>query len=368
MSPERITPAFRQLCSFENLWLAWQLAAKRKRGSITTATFEFRVADAVLGLREILTDGSYRPEPYRHFDIHEPKKRRISAAPFRDRVVHHALCQVIEPRFERGFIQDSFANRIGKGTHRAMERFQSFSRRYRYVLRLDIEQHFAAIDHAVLFAGLARKIPEPDVQALIKTIIDSGVGILEQQYTMRRFPGDDLLAACRPRGLPIGNLTSQFWSNCYLHPLDLFIKRELGCKGYLRYVDDFALFDDRRDTLWRWKRAIIERLQTLRLTVHESQAQVVPVRCGSPWLGFVIFPDHRRVKGRKARYTRRRLQQRYRDYRAGKISFAEFDASVQGWINHVRYADSWGLRESVLHPMLLVSESTLQYRTPKKIA
>ena len=162
------------------------------------------------------------------------------------------------------------------------------------------------------------------------------------------FPGDDLLAACRPRGLPIGNLTSQFWSNCYLHPLDLFIKRELGCRGYLRYVDDMALFADSKAQLWAWKQAIVERLAALRLTIHEGSAQVAPVSAGIPWLGFVVYPTHRRLKSRKAVAATRRLSQRFDAWRRGDISFGEFDASVQGWINHVRYADSWGLREHVL--------------------
>jgi hypothetical protein len=161
-------------------------------------------------------------------------------------------------------------------------------------------------------------------------------------------PGDDLLALCRPRGLPIGNLTSQFWSNCYLHPLDLFVTGELGCKAYLRYVDDFALFSDSKETLWRWKAAVRERLAVLRLCFHETSAQVVPVHCGIPWLGFVVYPDRMRVKGRKVVSATRRLSARYEQWHSGAISFGEFDASVQGWINHVRYADSWRLREHVL--------------------
>ena len=158
------------------------------------------------------------------------------------------------------------------------------------------------------------------------------------------FPGDDLLAACRPRGLPIVNLTSQFWSNCYMHPFDQFVTRELGCRAYLRYVDDFALFADSKRTLWMWKRAIVDRLARLRLIIHGSAAQVTPVSHGIPWLGFVVYPTRRRVKARKVCSTTRRLRTLLDDYRAGRITFGELDASVQGWINHVRYADSWGLR------------------------
>jgi formylglycine-generating enzyme required for sulfatase activity len=269
-----------------------------------------------------------------------PKRRKISAAPFRDRVVHHALCNVIEPRFERLFIADSYANRTGKGTHRAIDRLQQFAQRHRYVLRADIVKHFPSIDHQILRATLARVVPEADLMALIDRIIASGAGVLDDEYAMTYFPGDDLLAACRPRGLPIGNLTSQFWSNCYLHPFDQFVTRELRCAAYLRYVDDFALFSDSKCELWAWKRAITERLARLRLIIHERPAQVLPVENGIPWLGFVVFPTHRRVKARKVRGAANRLRGRLDDYLAGHISFAELNASVKGWVNHIRYADT----------------------------
>jgi hypothetical protein len=159
------------------------------------------------------------------------------------------------------------------------------------------------------------------------------------------FPGDTLFAVNRWRGLPIGNLTSQFWSNCYLNPLDWFVTRQLRCGAYLRYVDDMALFSDSKNELWVWRAAIIDYLTRLRLTLHESKAQPAPVANGIPWLGFVIYPDYRRVKRRNVVGFRRRLERNITLYRAGDITFAELDASVQGWINHVRYADTWGLRE-----------------------
>ncbi len=339
--------AFTRLTTWENLLDAWGKAAKGKRGRESTARFEHRLADHLLELQDELGSYSYRPGPYYHFYIHEPKQRRISAAPFRDRVVHHALCNVIEPRFERRFIADSYANRPGKGTHRAVDRLQQFARRYRYVLRLDVIKHFPSIDHAILRDILARVIPEDDILWLVDRILESGVGVLDEEYTMVWFPGDDLLAAARPRGLPIGNLTSQFWSNCYLDPFDHFVKRELRCLAYLRYVDDLALFSDSKRELWRWKQVIEEHLAGLRLTVHQ-EAQVTPVTAGIPWLGFIVYPNHRRIKARNVHHFSRRLRERWTAYCAGEISFAEFDASVQGWIEHVRYGDTWGLRRQLL--------------------
>lgn len=355
MSPSaEISRAYSALCGFENLLDAWRKAAKGKRGFGPAASFEFHLADRLLELREELLSGRYQPGQYVNFTIHEPKRRTISAAPFRDRVVHHALCNIIEPRFEPLFIADSYANRIGKGTHAALDRLHYFALRHRYVLRVDIVKHFASIDHAVLLDVLARRIPEPDIMGLIKRIVASGDGVLDHEYPMTWFEGDDLLAACRPRGLPIGNLTSQFWSNCLLHPFDQFVTRELRCPAYLRYVDDFALFSDDPAQLWQWKQAIIKRLARFRLTIHEAEAQVAPTRCGIPWLGFVVYPGYRKVKGRKVHHTRRALAARLEQYHAGLISYAELEASITGWINHVCYADSWGLRRNVLGDLVIV--------------
>jgi hypothetical protein len=200
---------------------------------------------------------------------------------------------------------------------------------------------------------LFRVIQDPDIQRLINVILQSGVGVLADEYEMVYFQGDNLLSPLRPRGLPIGNLTSQFWSNCYLNPFDWFVTRQLGCPAFLRYVDDFALFADSKQQLWAWREAIITYLAQLRLTVHEAEGQVTPSQGGIPWLGFVVYPNHRQLKGRNVVKFRRRLARNMSLYQQGAISFAELDASVQGWINHVRYADTWGLRSQILSPYTL---------------
>jgi RNA-directed DNA polymerase len=369
------TAAFNALCSWPNLWQAWQRAAAGKRGRPTTAAFEYAVADRLLALQAQLRTGHYRPLPYTQFVIHEPKRRCISAAAFQDRVVHHALCAIIEPRFERLFLPHSFANRVGKGTHGAVQSLQALAREYPWVLRADVRQHFPSIDHAVLLQALGTQIPEPDVMALVRTIVSSGDGwdqtvttapqqrtpIVSTPPALEPFPGDDLLAVCRPRGLPIGNLTSQFWSNCVLHALDLLVVRELRCPGYVRYVDDFALFGHSKQQLWQFKAAVVERLQRLRLRVHEGSMQVVPTRAGTPWLGFVVYPTHLLVKSRNVRHTTRKLASLYGSWCEGHISFGEFDACVQGWVAHVQQADSWGLRRHVLAPFELPPGFAPQY-------
>jgi hypothetical protein len=301
----------------------------------------------LIQLQRELQDQAYRPGAYYSFYIHEPKRRLISAAPFRDRVVHHALCNLIEPPFERSFIKDSYANRVGRGTHRAVDRCQQFARRYPYALQCDIRQFFPSIDHAILRRTLARKVRDEDVRWLIDRILESGIGVLSEQYAMVWFPGDDLFAASRPRGLPIGNLTSQFWANCYLNSFDHFVKRELRCKGYLRYVDDFVLFAEDKATLWAWHRALVARLARLRLTIHPG-AHPRPVTEGLPFLGFVVYPDRRRLKRRKGIHYRRRFRTLLQQYAEGEISLDEVTASARGWANYARYGNTVGLRKAVL--------------------
>jgi retron-type reverse transcriptase len=343
---------FKGICSWDNLLLAFNRAAKGKRGQANVSAFEHRLEDNLLQLQTELREGRYQPGAYTSFYIHEPKIRLISAAPFRDRVVHHALCNIIEPMFEKSFIADSYANRIGKGTHRAIDRVQRYSRRFRYVLQCDIRQFFPSIDHRVLKEILERKISDPMVFRLIDLILASGASILNQTYSMVYFPVDDLFAVNRPRGLPIGNLTSQFWANCYLNPFDHFVKRELRCPGYVRYVDDCVLFADRKEILWDWLARIHEQLDRLRLTIHGG-AQPKPVTEGIPFLGFIVYPDRRRLKRRKGVYFQRKLKEKIRDFQAGHITLPQLTASVQGWVNHVRYGNTVGLRRAILRECIV---------------
>jgi retron-type reverse transcriptase len=334
---------FQSLHTWENLWGAYKKAARGKRGRPSTAEFEYLLADNLLALQNELAEQSYYPGAYHSFYIHEPKRRLISAAAFRDRVVHHALCNVSVPFFERQFIAESYANRRRKGTHKALDCCQRFARRFRYVLQCDVVQFFPSIDHAILQQTLQNMLPDDSLDWLIARVLQSGVGVLAEEYQMVYFPGDDRFTALRPRGLPIGNLTSQWWANCYLNPFDQFVKRQLRCKGYLRYVDDFLLFSDSKAQLWEWRAALIERLARYRLTIHEEQAFPRPVAEGIPFLGFVIFPDHRLLKRRKGIAYRRRLQT--------LLHFAprpQVEASLRGWINHVQHGDTYGLRRAML--------------------
>lgn len=340
-----------RLISWENLMLAYANAARGKRGKPATASFEFELENALIARQEELTTKCYQPGIYHNFYIHEPKKRLISAAPFRDRVVHHALCNLITPMLETRFISNSFANRVGKGTHRAIDLCQRYARNNRYFLQCDLVQFFPSIDHAILRRELEKAIPDPTIFWLIDRILASGAGILADEYDMVYFPGDDLFARMRPRGLPIGNLTSQWWANTYLNSFDHFVLRELRCKAYLRYVDDFILFSNDKTELWEWCKSIVDRLAKMRLLLHEAQSMPRPVTDGIRFLGFDIRPAYRRLKREKNRSFQRKIK-----HLITNASRPQIKASVQGWINHARYGDTWRLRRTVLQKFGLLNE------------
>ena len=343
-----------QLYKWENISLAYRNASRGKRGRGATAAFEMFLADNLLELQQELEEQTYQPGGYASFYIHEPKRRLISAAPFRDRVVHHALCNVTVPYFEKLFIPDSYANQKGKGTHRALDRCTQFARRFRYVLQCDIKQFFPSIDHVILSEILGKMLPDESVMWLIKRILGSGQGVLSEEYEMAYFPNDDLFAFQRSRGLPIGNLTSQWWANCYLHPFDQFVKRELGCHGYVRYVDDFLIFGNDKRELLQWREKVCKRLERFRLILHEGSAFPKPVTEGIPFLGFQIFPDHRRLKPRKGYAFRRKVSHLMKF-----ASQEKMEASLRGWINHVRYGDTFGLRYSLLSEFQLITKENV---------
>jgi retron-type reverse transcriptase len=341
-----------KIADFEALYWAWRKARRNKRYKAAAAAFERNLDYELHHLHQELQSQTWQPGPYRSFTVHEPKRRKISAAPFRDRVVHHALIQVLEPLYERHFIYDSYANRHRKGTHRALDRCTHYLRRYKYVLQCDVQQFFPAIDHEILKATLAQKIACPATLALCSQIIDSGAGVLRDEYTMRWFPGDDLFAQNRPRGLPIGNLTSQFWANVYLNPLDQFVKHQLRCGGYVRYVDDFLLFADDKATLKQWRQDLIQFLAGRRLTLHETRAQARPVEQGLPFLGFTVYPDHRRLKRSKGIAYRRHLKTLWRDYQAGQLDPKDLRASVMAWLGHIRHGDTFRLCGSLFDDVI----------------
>ena len=342
----KVRHLFDAIANFPALVAAGRRAARGKWAKPGAAAFLANLETEVLRLERELTSGCYWPGRYKIIEIFEPKHRMVSAAPFRDRVVHHAFCAVCEPIFERGFIFDSYANREGKGTHRAVARYESFRDRYGYVLRCDIWRYFPAIDHEILKRDLRRRIACDRTLALADRIID---GSNPQEPVNLYYPGDDLFTPFgRRRGLPIGNLTSQFFANLYLDGMDHFCKEVLGAKGYVRYVDDFALFHDDRDRLENWQRRLETFLKGRRLRLHPRKTWIAETREPTAFLGFVLLPGgYRRLPEENVRRFRDRLRSLRTRWRHGCVEREEIERRVGAWVAYAEHADTWRLRQAI---------------------
>ncbi len=332
--------------SFHALLSASIRARKNKRFKAATQEFEFDLEKNLIELEAELKAETWRPGPCREFYICEPKRRKISAAPYRDRVVHHALHYVLEPIFDGSFIFDTYACRIGKGTHAAVDRFTAFSRKHPYVLKCDIRKYFPSIDHEILKQKIRRKIKCEKTLRLTDLIIDSSN---RQDDAFFHFPGDEPMTPWfRPKGIPIGNLTSQLFANLYLSDLDHYIQKSFSRFKYLRYMDDLTFFGNDKADLWSIIPRLEARLANDRLKLHPNKRMLYPVDRGVSYLGYKIWPDHRRVQRASAVRYGRKLRRLQKKYQKGDICLDDVRASVHSWIGHVQHADSWGLRRALL--------------------
>ena len=343
--PRRHDRLFDGIASFRALHTATLRAVAGKRRKPGAAAFMANLETELLRLERALRAGTWQPGRYVEIEVKAPKRRLVSAAPFRDRVVHHAVHSVVAPLFERGFINHSYANRKGKGTHRAVARYERVRDRYRHVLRCDIFRYFPSIDHAILKADLRRRVACPDTLAVLDRIVD---GSNPQEPVPFHFPGDGLFTPWeRRRGLPIGNLTSQFFANVYLDRLDHFAVEVLRAP-YLRYVDDFALFADDPALLEEWRRRIGRFLERRRLRLHPRKTFVALTDAPATFLGFVLLPGGRRLlPDENIRRFRNRLRGLRDRWRAGTVGREEVEQCVAAWIAHAEHADTWRLRRAI---------------------
>ena len=340
-----------QVIDFSNLIQAAKKAQKGKRFRDNILAFNHNLEAELIQLQLELSTKTYLPGAYKTFEIREPKLRLISAAPYRDRVVHHALCNIIAPILEQSLIPDTYANRVGFGSHRALKRFTQFARSSRYVLQCDISKYFPSIDHEILKSLIRRKIKCSDTLWLIDTIIDASN---PQERVIEYFNGDDLLTPVqRKHGLPIGNLTSQLFANFYLSEFDHFVKETLKVNQYIRYVDDFAFLSDDHSFLTEVRPAIEAYLSKLRLKIHPIKSQLFQTKCGASFLGFRIFPTHIRVCNSNLRYARKRLRNMKVAALTGVLTPTQIEQSLQSWVAHLKYGDTWQLRNQIFSALVL---------------
>ena len=282
-------------------------------------------------MKQEIIDESYRPCAYRVFTICEPKKRKICCAEFYDRVVHHAIINILGPILERRFIYDTYACREGKGTHAALKKSQQLVRKYKYYLKCDIKKCFESIDHCVLKALLRKVIKDKKVLQLLDKII-----IHQPPYTQVG------------KGLPIGNLTSQHFANIYLGELDFFIKHQLRCQGYVRYMDDFILFSNNKaELICHLKKIRYFLSNELKFNLKEKIVRIAPVSEGLPFLGYRIYRGVIRLqRGNLVRF-KKKISRLEKQFLRGEIEQEDLTNSVRSVVAHISHGNTRNLRKSV---------------------
>ncbi len=332
--------------SIENLISAFKKARKGKSKKDYVINFESDLNKNLRLLQEELKSKNYKPHRLKKFIVRDPKTRTIHASVFRDRIIHHAIINIIQPIFEKRFIYDSFASRKFKGTHEAIKRFEDFLRKVSsngqkvregfnnnsikgFILKADIKHYFATMNHGVLINILEKNINDEELINLIKIVLDN------------------FDAKIKGQGLPLGNYTSQFFANVYLDRLDYFIKHRLKAKYYIRYVDDFVILHKDKKVLEDFKIKIEKYLKNLRLELHPDKSGIYPLRNGITFLGYRIFYHYKLLRKRNINYFSNKLRENIRLYNKGLISRDKLESFLQGWFGYSKFANTYNFRKKV---------------------
>jgi retron-type reverse transcriptase len=333
-----------KIYSIRNLCVAYRSARKHKTKKEYVIEFESNLRENLLQLQKELKNETYMPKPLRTFILRDPKTRKISKSAFRDRIVHHAIHQVIEPIFDKIFIYDSCANRKGKGNLFALKRFFKFKKEVSkngkalsdspkdnnyiigYCLKSDIKHYFQEVNQDILINILRRKIKDEKTINLINKIL--------KNYSDKE------------KGMPLGNLTSQFFANVYLNELDYFVKHKLKANYYIRYVDDFVILHNSKEQLEKWKKEIDNFLkENLKIELHPEKSRIIPLSRGVDFVGFRNFYYYRLLRKRNVKKMLIKIEQ----FKKGELSFEKLLESFQGWQAYSKWANSCKLREKITY-------------------
>ncbi|MDP3026602.1 MAG: reverse transcriptase domain-containing protein [Nanoarchaeota archaeon] len=334
---------YSKIYNLSNLILAWRKARKGKTKKKYVIEFEKDLIKNLLNLQKELKGKTYCPKPLVTFILRDPKTRKISKSAFRDRIVHHALHNVIEPIFDRIFIYDSCANRLGKGNLFALKRFYKFIKKisgngiiiknefednnfvYGYCFKADIKHYFDEVEHEILINILKRKIRDEKVIWLITKVLKN--------------------CNNEEKGMPLGNLTSQFFANVYLDKFDKFVKHNLKAKYYIRYVDDFVILHSSKEQLEEWKQEIDNFLKNeLKLELHSGKSRILPLSKGIDFVGFRNFYYFKLLRKRNLKKILVKIKQ----YKKREISYEKILEIFQGWNAYAKWANSLTLRREVV--------------------
>jgi RNA-directed DNA polymerase len=335
---------YEKICSLENLALAFKKARKGKSKKFYVLEFENSLEDNLLSLQKELLEETYKPKSLKSFIIRDPKTRKIHSSAFIDRIVHHAIVNLLESIFEKVFIYDSYASRKNKGTHEAVNRFKKFVKKVSkngklvkralnnnmiegYVLKADIKHYFEEVNRDILIEVIKKKIDDGRVINLIKKILEN------------------FNSNVSGKGMPLGNYTSQFFANVYLNELDYFVKHELKAKYYIRYVDDFVILHRSKNRLKHFKEKIGNFLEEkLKLILHPDKSKILSLRNGVIFLGYRLFYHYSLLNKKNITIIKKKV----RALKENKISLSDFSNSLKGWEGYSKWANSYKLRQDIL--------------------
>ena len=343
---------YKKLYSKENLISAFKKARKGKRSKKYVINFESNLDKNINLLQEQLKSKTYHPSRLKKFVIRDPKTRTIHSSIFRDRIVHHAIINIIQPIYEKRFIYDSFASRKKKGTHIAVKRFEYFVNKVSsngrkiknpytnnsirgYVLKADIKHYFNTIDHEILINILRKKVKDEDLIKLVRIVLNN----FESQV--------------KGKGLPLGNYTSQFLANVYLNNLDYFVKHRLKVKYYIRYVDDFVILHKDKKVLSNLMSKIEKYLKNLRLELHPSKSKIHSLRNGITFLGYRIFYYYKLLKKKNIKYFKNKFNKKLELYCNGMIDKEHLENFLQGWNGYSNFANTHNFNRKFNNLLLL---------------
>lgn len=366
--------------SFDQIYRAYRDCRKNKRNTRDALIFECNQEENIIQLVDALNDRSYQPVTSACFYIEKPKPREIFAADFKDRVVHHLIYNELSPIWEKIFIYHSFACRPEKGTHKAAQLLQAALKKITrngkkpaHYLSMDIRNYFMSINKPILFQLLKKKCPNEDLEWLLQRVIfhdpTENYEMRSSKRLQQKVPQQkSLFHAMEDCGLPIGNLTSQFFANIYLNALDQYVKHVLKCRFYFRYVDNFMLLSKYQDQLLQWQSRIVQFLDDkLLLTLNEKQTKLGSIFNGADFVGFIVRPHYKLVRRHvvgncKARLKKFQtlLQEKHDRHFAGdghvlKVTWSydlklleKLFATVNSYLGHFHHAQTRNLIKKIL--------------------
>lgn len=333
-----------KIITLENIFAGYDEFRRDKLNKKDVIKFERNREDNLFELYKNLKDKTYQPGKYTGFYITDPKQRLIHKASVIDRIVHHIVGRELETIFEPIFYAHSYSCRKNKGTHRGVLALQAMARgasknntNVCWSVKCDIRKFFGSVNHRIIKHILSEKIGDSDFMNLLVKIIDS-------------FYSDQTINLEDKKGIPIGNLTSQFFSNIYMNKLDQFIKYILKIKYYARYADDFVMLSTDK----KYLENIIPKVklflkQELDLELHPQKIIFRKYNCGIDFLGYIIFPHHILPRTKTKRRLLKKIRRKIRDYKEKKISSETLYQIIQSYLGYLGHAKSFKFKRELLN-------------------